>query len=149
MSQSNVRIIKCLAYSFVKENSKKNGGYCSLYIITDKMKVAPVKRPIWTWIILWLWPFYVRTAFKKAEQNLNLQLDIILDDDKDNYQIQNNSIRKIEMKKGSKMWGGPRITVQTEDGKHVFMVTTWEVDKQDAIVEDFNKIFGKRFMIEK
>ena len=150
MSESNVRIIKCLGYSLVEETSKKlvrNGSYCALYVTTERMIVAPWKRPFLAWFIPLLVPISVRSTFKKAEENLGQPLDGILDQDKDNYQIPNNSVIKMEMKKGNKMMGGPRITIQTSEGKHAFMITTWEVDKQTAIVEDFQKIFGERFVL--
>ena len=151
MPQSNVRLIKCLAYSFVEESSKKvkqSGGYCSLYVSADKLIIAPVKIPLLLDMIP-IWSLVLRqAAFKKAEKNLNLPFDSILQEDNANYQILNNSVRKIGLKKGNKLMGGPRITVQAEDGKHSFGVTTWEVDKQDAIVDDLKKIFGERFAVE-
>lgn len=77
---------------------------------------------------------------------MNLPLDKIIEEG--NYLIQNELIKKIEMKKGDAWARAPRITIQTEKGKHGFILTSWEVKSQDNIIGDFKKIFGERFNID-
>jgi len=142
MSQIGTRIIKCASYSSKMTKKIKQGGYCSLYVATDKMIVAPLKKDLLEWIIGIVSPKYAaHSAFKKVEQNLNLPLEIILARDKANYRILNDSVRRLEMQKENKI-----IAVQTEDGKHGFFITKWEYDNRDDIVEDLKKIFGGRFV---
>ena len=133
--QPSTRLIKCGSYSSKMPKKIKQGGYCSLYVATDKMIVAPLKKDFLEWIIWIVSPTYAaRSAFKKAEQNLSLPIDSILAQNKANYQILNSSVGKFEMQKGNKI-----IAVQTEDGKHGFFITKWEYDNRDAIVEDIEQ----------
>jgi len=88
---------------------------------------------------------YMRSSWKKAEKNISLPADRILENS-GGSQILVSEVISLEFRKGTS-WKTPVISISDNKGKHLFVLHAKETKNQDAIIEDFRRLFGDRLSV--
>ncbi len=99
--------------------------------------------------VLFLSPGYIlaqRSSWKKTAEKLNWAPSKILEDSKKNFEIA-GEVTMIEMSKMTR-WRNPTIVVHSKRGNYAFVLHRADVKNQDAIIEDFRKLFGNRLVVK-